>query len=94
MRNQLLKLKKGHSTKAERRFAELCKTLRIPFAAHVKVNGREVDFIIHKYAIEIDSHPQDVEKNQMLVDQGYSPIHFFSWEVPNPHLVKWLKDIK
>lgn len=93
IRRELNKLIKGHSTKAERRFSELLKKLHIPFQTKVRIQGREIDFLIGKYAIEIDSHPQDVSKNQMLIDAGYSPIHFGSWMIPNPHLIEWLKNI-
>lgn len=93
MRHQLNKLSKGHSTKAERRFAELLKSLHIPFKTKVKIRGREVDFLIGKYAIEIDSHPQNVEKNKILAEAGYNPIHFDSWTIPNPNLIEWLKTI-
>ena len=63
------------STKAERRFAERLKRARIPFKAKVKIGGREVDFIVGKYAIEINGHEQDTDKNVMLVNEGYIPIH-------------------
>lgn len=72
---------------------ELLKDLRIPYKTKVKINGREVDFLIGKYAIEIDSHPQDVTKNKMLIEAGYNPIHFDSWTIPNPNLIEWLKNI-
>jgi very-short-patch-repair endonuclease len=75
MRYQLLKLTKHFSTKAERRFAERLKNLHIPFRAKVKVKGREVDFICGQYAIDIDGHQQDGDKNKMLVEVGYTPIH-------------------
>lgn len=81
MRRQLLKLKKGRSTKAERRFAEILKTNRIPFRAKVIVNGREVDFLIGRYAIDIDGHDQDPSKNVHLVKAGYVPIHFSNQEI-------------
>jgi hypothetical protein len=93
MRSQLNKLTKGHSTKAERRFAELLKGLHIPFRTKVKVSGREIDFLIGKYAIEIDSHSQDVVKNKMLAESGFNPIHFSSHTIPNPYLIEWLKKI-
>jgi very-short-patch-repair endonuclease len=92
MRNTLLKLTHRHSTRAERRFAELLKELHIPFQAKVKIQGREVDFLIGKHAIEIDGHKQDVEKNKMLVANGFIPIHFNNWEI-NPSLKEWLKNI-
>lgn len=76
MRN--VKLVRGHSTKAERRFAERLKNAHIPFRSKVIVCGREVDFIIGKYAIDIDGHAQDVEKNVMLVREGYTPIHILN----------------
>jgi len=76
MRYQLLKLRKNKSTKSERRFAELLKKNHIKFRAKVKINGREVDFLIGNYAIDIDCHSQDVEKNLMLKSLGYIPIHF------------------
>ena len=67
---------KKRSTHAERIFAECCKRLRIPYRFKEKVGGREVDFLIGKYAIEIDGHSQDPEKNRTLIANGYSPIHF------------------
>lgn len=94
MRAQFKKLTKGHSTKAERKFVELLKQLHIPFQAKVKIQGREVDFIIKgKYAIEIDGHQQDPEKNKILMKEGYNPIHFYNWEIPNPNLIEWLKKL-
>ena len=95
MRKQIIKLKKGHSTKAERRFCEILKRCRIPFQTKVIINGREVDFLIGKIVIEIDSHPQDVEKNRKLMELGYSPIHFNNWEISvyEDSLEEWLKKL-
>ena len=81
MRKQLLKLKKNNSTKAERRFAEILKKNHIRFRTKVIVNGREVDFIIKKYAIDIDGHDQDGAKNVHLINAGYIPIHFSNKEI-------------
>jgi len=69
------------STKAERRFYEKLKVAHISFRSKVKINGREVDFIIGKYAIDIDGHKQDATKNEMLVREGYIPIHISNNEV-------------
>ena len=80
-RNQLLKLRKKISTKAERRFSEILKQNHIPFRSKVVVRGREVDFIIGKYVIGIDGHQQDGQKNAYLFDAGYIPIHFTNREV-------------
>lgn len=73
MRTQLLK---KHSTKGERQFAEILKDNHIPFLHRTLVEGREVDFIVGKYAIEIDGHPQDASRNAMLVRNGYVPLHY------------------
>lgn len=81
MRTQILKLKKNKSTKSERRFMERLKANHIPFRTKIKINGREIDFIIGKYAIDIDCHGQDGLKNQMLVSEGYIPIHINNTEV-------------
>ena len=81
MRRQLLKLKKGKSTKAERRFAEILKKNHIPFRAKVIVKGREIDFLIGRYAIEISGHIQDPSRNEELVRLNYVPIHFSNQEI-------------
>ena len=81
MRRQLLKLKKRFSTKAERRFSEILKNNHIPFKTKVIVKGREIDFIVGRYAIEISGHDQDTSKNVLLVDAGYIPIHFSNNEI-------------
>lgn len=96
MRHQINKLSKRHSTKAERRFSEALKELHIPFKTKVKIGGREIDFIIGKYAIEIDSHPQDVSKNYMIIENGYTPIHINNWVLADylqDYLKEWLKKI-
>lgn len=66
---------KKHFTKAERRFVRRLQEQHIPFKAKIKVNGREVDFVIGNKAIDIDGHSQDVKKNKMLFNSGYIPIH-------------------
>ncbi|NHZ84544.1 MAG: hypothetical protein GWP19_01515, partial [Planctomycetia bacterium] len=74
-------ISKNNSTKAERIFAEVLKELHIPFKHRWIINGREIDFIIKNYAIEIDGHEQDIEKNNMLVNKNYIPIHLCNSEV-------------
>jgi len=74
-------LKKKHTTKAERVFAEELKNAKIPFQAKVKLNGSEVDFLIDNYAIEINGHPQKLEKNKMLLESGFIPINITNKEV-------------
>lgn len=76
-----MRLKKKHSTKPERVFAEALKDLHVPFLHRWIVGGKEVDFIIGKYAIEIDGHEQDGEKNHILAEHGYIPIHLHNSEI-------------
>lgn len=90
--NMRILLNKRSSTKAERRFHEVLKKLHIPFKAKVKIGGREVDFVIGKYAIDIDGHEQDINKNIMLITRGYNPIHFDNR--PNPYLDEWITKIQ
>lgn len=93
MRNQHSKLTKGHSTKSERRFMEILKKLHIPFRTKVMIAGHEVDFVIGDVVIEVDGHAQDPFKNRVLIQAGYSPVHYNSWEIPNHNLEEWLKTI-
>jgi very-short-patch-repair endonuclease len=76
-------MRKGISTSAERRFAELLKRNHIPFQTKVKINNKEVDFLIGKYAIEINGHAQNTDKNEMFARAGYIPLHFHNSEVNN-----------
>lgn len=71
----------------------MLKSERIKFKARQIIEGREVDFIVGKLAIEVNGHEQDAEKNQMLVKKGYTPIHFDNKEVYQDRL-KILKLIK
>jgi hypothetical protein len=91
MRFQLNKLSKGHSTKAERKFAELLKANHIPFRSKVKIAGREVDFLVWRYAIDIDAHGQSLGKNEMLVREGYIPLHFLNENVNKIKELNFLK---
>lgn len=72
---------KKHSTRAERIVYEILKELHIPFKHRWIVKGHEVDFIIGKYAIEIDGHEQNTKKNEWLVQEGYIPIHLSNNEI-------------
>ena len=69
------------STKAERRFYERLKANRIPFKAKAKIQGREIDFLVGRYVIDINGHHQDTSKNEMLAREGYIPIHVSNNEV-------------
>ena len=94
MRYQLIINRKGHSTKAERKFSEILKNNHIKFRTKVKLFGKEVDFLIGNNVFEIDSHLQDVDKNKKLIDSGYNVYHlannnicFETW------FIEWLKKI-
>ena len=74
-------INKRISTKAERIFHELLKESKTPFEFKIKLGGREIDFLIGKYAIEIDGHEQFEGKNELLIELGYVPIHFSNEEI-------------
>ncbi len=78
-----MRLYKKQSTKAERKFADWLNRNRIPFKYKQKINGREIDFIIGRYAIEIDGHKQDPFKNHLLFQQGFIPLHIQNKEIKN-----------
>ncbi len=69
-------LSKRTSTKAERIFAELLKKHHVPFEHRKRIEDHEIDFIIGRYAVEIDGHPQDTRRNQWLEEKGYIPLHY------------------
>lgn len=69
-------IKTRSSTKAERIFAETLKRNHIAYKHRVRVGTFEVDFIIGKYAIEIDGHEQNAYRNHELIQLGYIPIHY------------------
>lgn len=83
---------KNHSTKTERKFYELLKKNKIPFEYKARVEGKEVDFLIGKYAVELDAHPQNSARNHLLLDNGYIPIHFANWKLKE--MEEWLKTQK
>ncbi len=90
MRVQLQKLTKQNSTKYERRFAEILKSMRIPFKVKVEVCGHEVDFIIGKKIIEIDGHDQDRDKNKIILESGYDILHIKNNEINDSDIKLWL----
>lgn len=64
------------STKAERIFYEILKRNHIPFQHRVIIEGKEIDFLVGKYAIEIDGHSQVTRRNDWLFSKGFVPIHY------------------
>ncbi|HRF70091.1 MAG TPA: DUF559 domain-containing protein [Candidatus Pelethenecus sp.] len=94
MRKQLLKLKKGQSTKSERIFSEILKNIRIPFKTKVRIKSNEVDFLIKdKFIIEINGHEQSPERNNEFIRLGYVPMHFHNQEIINNRevITKYIK---
>ena len=69
-------INKKSSTKAERIFAEILKRQRIPFQYKAIIQGKEVDFLIGRFAVEINGHDQSKEKNKMLLENGYIPVNY------------------
>lgn len=84
---------KKNSTRTERIMYEVLKELKVPFKHRWIISGREVDFIVGDYAIEIDGHEQDGEKNEMLVREGYTPIHVHNSEVTKEYFTNLIKQI-
>lgn len=87
-----INLDKKHFTHAERKFGRMLQELHIPFKTKVLIKGREVDFLIGRYTIDIDGHPQDTDKNVLLAEAGYIPLHFYNREV-NAKLIGKLKNL-
>lgn len=56
------------------------------------IQGREVDFLVGKYAIEIDGHDQEGKKNHILADVGYIPIHYNNSDITENLNIKYLKN--
>lgn len=84
---------KKHSTKSERIVYECLKEMKIPFKHRWIIQGREIDFVIGKYAIEIDGHEQDEVKNEILANLGYIPIHIHNSEVTRDYIKNLIKKL-
>ena len=87
---------KKQSTHHERAFYEVLKELKIPFKHRWLIQNREVDFLLwDKVCVEISGHPQNIEKNNLLVKLGYEPLHLYNTEVKNVEKIKkYLNDYK
>lgn len=71
-----MRILKRNSTKAERILYEILKKNHIPFKHRERIKGKEIDFIVDKYAIEIDGHKQSSNRNQWLFEEGLIPLHY------------------
>jgi len=69
---------------------ETLKRYHVPFQAKVWIDGMEIDFVVGRHAIEIDGHPQKVEKNQRLLAAGYIPVHLMNSEASSTVTAQWL----
>ena len=60
------------------------------------IAGREVDFLINDYVLEIGNHTQDSTKNKMLLGKGYRLMTLSNREIYNKKvnlekfLLKWI----
>lgn len=85
---------KKQSTRAERKFYEVLKEMKIPFKYRWIIQSKEVDFLIGRYAIEINGHEQNTDKNEFLVSLNYIPIHFSNKEVNKQNIINLIKNNK
>ena len=83
------------STKAERIIISCLDELKIPFKHRWLVEGREIDFIIGRYAIEVDGRKrQSYVKNEMLKKNGYTVIHLDNSQTKQrSDLINYLKNL-
>jgi len=72
-----------NSTRAERIVYEILKELHISFRHRWKIDNLEIDFLVGRYAIEIDGHDQDEKKNLCIIELGYVPIHIRNKDILN-----------
>ena len=92
------RLIKKHSTKPERKIYEILKENHIPFKFRWIIKGLEVDFLIYdKFVIEIGDHKQSVEKNRLLLENGYHLKQLSNQEVYKNNkltkfIISWLKE--
>lgn len=87
-------LTKQNSTRTERIVYEALKEMKVPFKHRWIISGREIDFIIGKYALEINGHKQDTDKNELLVPLGYIPIHVHNSEVNVEYIKNLINKLK
>lgn len=85
---------KRSSTKPERIVYEVLKELHIPFKHRWLIEGHEVDFLIFdKVVLEINGHDQVGERNHLLADLGFTPIHLRNSDVTRESVKQLLTKI-
>lgn len=72
---------------------EVLKSKKIPFKHRWLIDGKEVDFIIGNYVIEVNGHDQDTQKNEFLASRGFSPIHIHNSEVSEEYIINLINKI-
>ena len=88
-----------HSSKPERKLADMLIRNKIPFKFREVIAGKEVDFVIGRVIVEVDGRihrrkvAKDISKNEMLVGLGYIPLHFSAKEI-NQDIQKVFKELK
>ena len=94
-----MNITKKHSTKPERKLADMLIRNKIPFKFREIIEGRECDFVIGRVIVEVDGriHRQkiakDISKNEILVGLGYIPLHFSAKQI-NKDIQGVFKELK
>lgn len=83
-------VERRHSTQAERRVYEVLKELKIPFKHRWLAGGMELDFVIGKYVLDIDGHPQDANRNHRIMGLGLTPLHLSNEATKDSNYLKQL----
>lgn len=73
---------------------EVLKEFQIPFRHRWMIDGMEVDFVIGNYALEINGHDQNTDKNELLAKSGYTPIHMHNSEINRENIIKLINKLK
>lgn len=86
-------IQKNNSTKTERIMYEVLKEMKVSYKHRWLESGYEIDFLIGNYAIEINGHKQNTDKNVLLAKLGYIPIHIHNSEVSRENIKKLIKQL-
>ena len=95
-----MNITKKHSTRPERKLADVLIRNKIPFKFREVIENRECDFVIGRVIVEVDGvhhNPQRREsekrKNELLTRLGYVTLHFSAKEI-NQDIQKVFKELK
>ena len=87
-------LTKQNSTKTERIVYEVLKETKIPFKHRWIISEKEIDFVIGKYALEINGHNQNTDRNELLISNGYTPIHINNSDINVEYIKNLINKLK